>query len=62
MAMNETDLKIDYSSYDDPIWRTTFNNADVPGLSPKVEFAHNAEFGYHLVASKNIEAGICMVN
>ena len=56
--MNETDLKIDYSSYDDPIWRMTFHNGRVPGVSPKVEFAHNAEFGYHLVAMSDIEPGM----
>ena len=58
MTEDETDLRMDYSSFDDPIWNTQLNNALLPGASSKVKLEKNQKRGRYLVATKNIEPGM----
>lgn len=57
MSIDESDLKVDYSSLDDPIWKIQFNNPFLPNVSSKVKLTCNLEWGRHWLATEDIEPG-----
>ena len=59
MGIDETELYVDFASFDDPIWSTKFDNALLGNtVSSKVKLECNSEWGRHWIAVEDIEAGI----
>lgn len=61
VSLDESDSKVDYSSLDDPIWKTQFSNPLLPNVSSKVKIAYSPAWGRHWLAAEDIQPGISSV-